>query len=98
MKSFHFPLQKAWELRNRQLELEEVRYKQQLAEVAQLDRQRVEVEASGMRAETQVRELRTVASCDLMALGNFRLRARKLAAQIGARRIEAAEQLEAQQK
>src|ERR1035441_4817646 len=98
MKSFVFPLQKVLDLRGRQLEMEEVRYKQFLFEVAELDRQRAEVEASGMRAEVQVREWGTVASCDLMALANFRLRARKLEAQIRSRRVEAAERLEAQEK
>ena len=60
MKSFHFPLQNALALRSKQLELEEVRYKRQLAEVAELDRKRAEVEASSLRAEVQVREWRTV--------------------------------------
>ena len=98
MKSFHFPLQNALALRSKQLELEEVRYKRQLAEVAELDRKRAEVEASSLRAEVQVREWRTVASSDLMALGHFRLRARRLEEQIRIRRVEAATQLEAQYK
>jgi hypothetical protein len=98
MKSFHFPLQKALDLRSKQLELEEVRYKQRLFDLAELDRKRMEVGASSMRAEVQVREWGTVASCDLMALGNFRVRARKLEAQILVRRVEAAAQVETQQQ
>jgi hypothetical protein len=98
MKSFHFPLQKALDWRSTQLGLEEVRYKQRVFDLAELDRTRAEVEASGMRAEVQVREWGTVASCDLMALGNFRLRARKLEAQIRIRRIDASNQLAAQQQ
>ena len=98
MKAFHFPLQKALELRGRQLEVEEIRYQQRLAEVAELDRKRTEVAASGMRAEAQVREWRTLASSDLMALGNFRLRAKNLEAQIRIRQGEALTVLAAQQQ
>ncbi len=96
MKSFHFPLQKVLDLRTTQLEVEEVRYKKQLAEVAELDRKRAEVEASGLRAETQVREWGAVASNELTALGSFRLRARKLQTQIQSHRIEAANAADAQ--
>src|ERR1035441_9814341 len=60
MKAFQFPLEKALDWRRIQLELEEVRYKQQLADLAGLDRQRAEVEASGIRAEIQVREGRPI--------------------------------------
>ena len=96
MKSFLFPLQKALDLRTRQLELEEVCYKKHLAEVAELDRKRAEVEASGMRAEVQVRSWSPVGAGDLTALGNFRLRARKLEEQIRLRKVEAVKQMEEQ--
>ena len=96
MKAFHFPLQKALDLGITQLGLEEARYKKQLFEVAELDRKRAEVEASGLRAEVQVRAWPTLASCDLTALGNFRLRARKLEAQILTHRGEKAKEADAQ--
>ena len=95
MKAFHFPLQKALDLGITQLGLEEARYKKQLFEVAELDRKRAEVEASGLRAEVQVRAWPTLASCDLTALGNFRLRARKLEAQILTHRGEKAKEADA---
>ena len=98
MKSFHFPLQKALDLRTKQLEMEELRYKQRISELAELDRKRGEVEAATARAEAQVREWSTVASSDLMALGNFRLRAKKLEEQIRVRRVELVKEVEAQQQ
>src|SRR5450759_4316729 len=72
MKAFHFPLEKALDWRRIQLELEEVRYKQQVGALSGLDRQRAEVEASGIRAEIQVREWCPIEARDLTALGNFR--------------------------
>ena len=62
MKTFRFPLEKALDWRRIQLELEEVRYKQQVAQIAGLDRQRAELEASGIRAEIQVREWSPIAA------------------------------------
>jgi hypothetical protein len=98
MKAFRFPLEKALDLRRVQLELEEVRYKQQVAEVAGLDRQRAEVEASGIRAEIQVREWRPIAAGDLAALGNYRLYVKAREFTIARQRFEAAQTLADQQK
>jgi hypothetical protein len=98
MKSFRFPLEKALDWRRTQLELEEVRYKQQVGELAGLDRQRAEVEASGIRAEIQVREWRPIAAGDLTALGDFRLYVRARESAIAKQRFEAAQKLAEQQK
>jgi hypothetical protein len=98
MKSFQFPLQKALDWRRIQLELEEVRYKQQVAGLAALDRQHAEVEASGTRAEIQVREWRPIAAADLTALGHFRLHVKSQGSAIASRRVEAAQKLAQQQK
>jgi hypothetical protein len=98
MKSFRFPLEKALDWRRTQLGLEEVRYKQQVAAVASLDSRRAEVEASGVRAETQVREWRPIGSGDLTALGNFRQHVKSQEAEIARRRSEAAKKLAEQQK
>jgi hypothetical protein len=98
MKAFRFPLEKALDWRRVQLELEEVRYKQQVAAVAALDRQRAEIEASGIRAETQVREWRPVAARDLAALGNFRLHVKSRESEIAHLRLEAIHKLAEQQK
>ena len=98
MKSFRFPLEKALDWRRIELELEEVRYKQQVGELAGLDRQRAEVEASGIRAEIQVREWRPIAARDLTALGDFRLYVKARESAIARQRFEAARKLGEQQK
>ncbi len=88
MKAFQFPLEKALDWRRTQLELEEVRYKQQVAALAALDRERAEIEASGIGAEVQVREWSPIAAGDLAALGNFRLQVKAREAEIARRRLE----------
>ena len=98
MKTFQFPLEKALDWRRVQLELEEARYKQELAALAGLDRQRAEVEASGIRAEIQVREWNPVAAGDLTALGNYRLYVKSQESEIARRRYAAAQKLAEQQK
>ena len=98
MKSFHFPLQKALEWRQLELELEEARYKQQAAELAELDRRRAELEASGMRAEVQVREWNPVAASDVSALGSFRLRVKREDDALGRERAECVRKLAEQQQ
>jgi len=98
MKTFRFPLEKALEWRRIELELEEVNFKRQSAELAELDRRRAEIEASGINAEIQVREWNPVAAGDLAALGSFRLRVRAEEAEIARRREECARKLAEQQK
>jgi len=90
MKTFRFPLQKAMEWRQTQLELEETRYKQAAAELARLDGLRAELEASGGRAEVEVRQWDRVGGGDLAALGGFRTRVKKETARIGEQRAAAA--------
>src|SRR5260370_395420 len=73
MTTFRFPLQKVLEWRRTQLELEEIQYRRQVAALAELDRQRAELEESGKTAERQVREWDPLAGGDLGALGGVRL-------------------------
>ena len=98
MKSFHFSLEKVLEWRRIELNLEEARCKTQSAELAELDRQRAEIEASGIRAEVQVRAWNPVGSGDLTALGSFRLRVRTEEAEIARRREASAQKLAAQKQ
>jgi hypothetical protein len=98
MKSFRFPLEKALDWRRIQLELEEARYKQQVAALADLDRQRAEVEASGIRAEIEVREWRPIAAGDLTALGSFRLYVKSRESEIARLRFEASQKLAEQER
>jgi len=80
------------------LEVEEARYKQHAAAVADLDRVRAEIEAEGIRAETDVRSQTVVAGSELAALSRFRLRVRAREAEIARQRIECARKLAEQQK
>jgi hypothetical protein len=98
MTSFRFPLQRVLDWRKTQLELEEVRFKQQLMAVAELDRARAELEAAGMKAETEVRDWNSLAGGDLAALGSFRLDVKKKDGEIAARRVEGQKILETQQR
>ena len=98
MKSFQFPLAKALEWRRVQLELEEARFKQLLADLAGLDRRRAEIEASGIHAEMQLRGWNPVVAGDLTALGNFRLRVKSQETEIARLRVESAKKLGEQQK
>jgi len=97
MTGFRFPLQKALEWRQKQLELEEIRFKQQLTALADLDRARRELEAAGAQAETEVRHWNAVAGCDLAALNSFRLDLKQKDQAIAARRVQCQESLQAQQ-
>ncbi len=98
MKAFQFPLEKALDWRRTQLELEEVRYKQQVAALAALDRERAEIEASGIGAEVQVRQWSPIAAGDLTALGNFRLQVKARESEIARRRLDVAAKLAEQHK
>ena len=98
MTAFKFPLKRVLDWRRTQLELEEARYKQQAAALAELDRERAEIEAEGIRAEVQVREWSPVTSGDLAALASFRLRAKSRETQLAARRVECVKKLTEQQR
>jgi hypothetical protein len=97
MTSFRFPLQRVLDWRKTQLELEEVRFKQQLMAVAELDRIRAELEAAGIKAEIQVRGWGSLAGGDLAALGSFRLDVKQKESEIAARRVTCQKSLETQQ-
>jgi hypothetical protein len=98
MTSFRFSLKRVLDWRRTQLELEEARYKQQAAGVAELDRRRAEIEASGIRAEAQVREWSTVTSSDLEALSAFRTRVKSEEARIAGQRAEYVRKLTEQRR
>jgi len=97
MTRFHFRLQKVLEWREKQLEVEDIRLKQQIARVAGLDQARAEIESAGLQAETELRSLAAVSGQELAALAGFRQFVKSRAIQIAAQRAEALKQLEAQQ-
>ncbi len=72
MTRFHFRLQSVMEWREKQLELEESRFKQLAGEIAQLDRMQVDLEAAGAGAEIEVRRTARILGQDLVALAGYR--------------------------
>jgi hypothetical protein len=83
--------------RRTELEMEELKFKGQIAALAELDRARAELEAEGIRAELQVRDWKSTSGYDLAALGSFRLRVQKREREIAAQRDQGQRQLETQQ-
>ena len=98
MKSFHFPLERVLDWRRTELEQAETRFKQQAAALADLDRQRAEMEAADIRVEIQVRAWRPVWGGDLAALGAFRLQIQRRGEALHARRTECKKELDQRQK
>jgi flagellar export protein FliJ len=98
VKRFEFRLQQVLEWREKQLELEDARFKQQAAGIASLDQARAELASAGLQAEMQLHSSAVVSGQDLSALAGFRQHIRARSREIAARRAEAQKQLEVQQK
>ena len=79
-----------------QLELEEQKFRQQTAGLADLDRMRAAWERSGADAEREVRRWNPVVSAELASLGRYRLYARSQAEEVAIAREQARQKLEAQ--
>jgi flagellar export protein FliJ len=97
MNAFRFPLQKVLEWRRMQLGLEEIQYRRQAALLADVDRQRAELDESGKTAERQVREWNPLAAGELEALGGFRLHVKRKQQEMVVSREECRKQLGRQQ-
>ena len=98
MKSFQFPLERALGWRRTQLEQAELRFKQQAAALADMDRERAELEAADFRAEIEVRAWKPVWGGDLAALGRFRLQTQRREEALHGRRAECEKELDQRQK
>jgi flagellar export protein FliJ len=97
MTRFHFRLQRVLEWREKQLELEDIRFKRQIAQIAGLDQARAELQSAGLQAELQLRSSASVSGRDLSDLAGFRRYVQTRGRELAARRAEAQKQLEAQQ-
>ncbi len=93
MTTFRFPLQKVLDWRRTQLELAEASFQRQIAALASIDRAYAEMEASGIRAEMEVRRWDPLAGRDLAALGRFRLLVQSREKQISLQRAECQREL-----
>jgi flagellar export protein FliJ len=98
MQAFRFPLQRVLDLRNTQLEMEEVKLKQLMAAVADLDRRRMEIENAGRSAELEVREWRPVTGGDLAALGRYRMAVAQQEQNLDRQRVQAQQRVAEQHK
>ena len=98
MTSFRFTLEKVLEWRRTQLDLEEVRYRQQAEVLAGLERSRFELEAAASRAEAGVRSGNAVEGSDLAALDSFRKRLLRQGQEIDRQRAEGSRKLDERQK
>jgi flagellar export protein FliJ len=98
MTQFRFRLERVLAFRRTQVELEEARYKQQSAALAELDRMRAELEATGVRTEIQVRDWSPLTGSDLTALAGFRSHVQREEQAIVRRRIQAVQQLDVLKK
>lgn len=93
MNSFRFPLQKVLDWRRTQLELEDLRFRQQTAAMADLDRASAQLSAAGNTAERQVRVWNPVAGGELAALGSFRLHVKLKETELAVPRAECRKEL-----
>ncbi|HMD71547.1 MAG TPA: hypothetical protein VKF41_09400 [Bryobacteraceae bacterium] len=98
MKRFEFRLQKVLEWREKRLELEDARFKQQAAGIASLDQARAGLEAAGLKAEMQLRSAASMSGQELSALAGFREHVQTRGRELAARRAQAQKELEAQQE
>jgi flagellar export protein FliJ len=96
MKTFRFPLQKALELRDMQLGLEEAKFQKAAATVAAADREREALLAIRADAEAEVRGAPTVAGEDLASLSAFQRHAEMQEKRILAHRAQCVTAMEAQ--
>lgn len=95
MKAFQFTLQKALDIRSRQLALDEAKFQAAAASVAQADREREILLQARQAAEAQVRRAEGVRGEELSALEWFRKRAsaeEQRIAEIRAQRVRTLEQ------
>ena len=98
MTGFRFRLEQVLAWRRTQLETEESRLRQSLAEVAAIDRGRAELEAAGVRVDVEVRQWSPIEGRDLQALSRFRQHLHNQEKQIAARRAVAVQSLERQRQ
>lgn len=96
MKAFRFTLHRVLDWRRRQLEIEDAKFRQMTATLAELDRTRAAAEAEAIRVEVEVRHSPAILGRDLAALDGFRIAAKKRLQEIDARRVECRKNLDQQ--
>jgi len=97
MTTFTFRLQRVFDWRRTQLQLAEARVEQQLAALAEIDRERAGLDATGHRTEAEVRQFTGLEGGDLSALGSFRLALKVQDRALSASRVECQKELAVRQ-
>jgi flagellar export protein FliJ len=97
MQAFRFNLEKVLQLRETQLEVEEVGFKQQVAAVAALERALLDLDAAVAGAEMEVRRADGMEGRDLAALASYRSGMQKRKQEVSVRRRQSQTTLEKQQ-
>jgi flagellar export protein FliJ len=97
MTTFTFPLQRVFDWRRTQLQLAEARVEQQLAALAEIDRERAGLDATRHRTEAEVRHFTGLDGGDLSALGSFRQALKGRDRALSAKRVECQKELAVRQ-
>jgi len=97
MQGFRFNLERVLQLRKTQLEVEEVRFKQQVAAVASLERTLLDLDAAVAGAEIEVRRTNGMQGRDLAALAGYRSGMQKRKQEVSARLVQSRTALGRQQ-
>lgn len=90
MKAFRFPLQKALELRQRQLEMAEAASRKRVAALAAVDRMAMELKSSERREGSAVYASRPLLGDSLAALNNYHRHVLAQERTLAERRVECA--------
>lgn len=98
MTPFRFRLEKVLTWRRAQLQLEEAKLQRQIEAVAELDRERAQLEARAIRLESEARNWSPLAGQDLAALSSFHRHVQDREQDLAARRRQALELLESQKQ
>lgn len=97
MQAFRFRLQRVLHVREKQLEVEEVRFKQAAAAVAELDRSLSGMRASVALAETELRRSSKLDGSELAAFDSYRSGMQRRERELLGRRRERLNAMERQQ-
>ncbi len=98
MTRFQFRIESVLNWRRTQLDAEEARLKQLVAERAQADREIASLDTERARAEMQMREARAIPAGELWALAGYREGARRRAAALQGKRRECDLRVDAQRQ
>ena len=90
MKTFRFPLQKALELRQRQLEMAEAAFRKRVEALAAVDRMAMELKSSERREGSAVYASRPLLGDSLAALNNYHRHVLAEERALAQRRVECA--------